>query len=166
MNAPRPFQEQRRLQVLRQHHILDTAPEEVFDEIVEAASNECGMPMAAFTLLDAERLWLKAFVGLDVQEIKRSTALCSHVVANGSILVVEDLSLDERFRKNPLVVKEQGFGFYAGFPIRAKTREVLGTLCVFDYVARQLPWSSYRQLKRLAARLEALLANRQTMSTH
>ncbi len=166
MKAPRPFQEQRRLQVLRQYQILDTPPETRFDDIVQAACSECAMPMAAFALLDAERLWLKSSVGLHVKEIERSLAICSHTVANGAALVVENLNLDERFRANPLVTDDPGFGFYAGFPVRSKTHEVLGTLCVFDGEPRKLTWQSYQYLKQLASRIEVLLNARQTMSTH
>ncbi len=164
MTAPRPFQEQRRLQVLRQYQILDTPPEARIDDIVREAAAYCDSPVAAFSIADKERLWFKSIIGMSVSELSRAETFCAHAVATCAPLVVEDALADERFRDTPLVAGPPYFRFYAGIPIKANTGEPLGALFVMDDVAHELPWDQFQYLKKLAAQLEVYIDDRRTKS--
>lgn len=125
-----------RLATLADYQILDTAPEPQFDEIAKAASLACGTPIALISLVDEARQWFKAKVGLAANETPLSQSVCAHAVAEGSTLVIPDLSVDARTASNPLVTAKDGIRFYAGVPLITADGHVLGTLCVVDTLAR------------------------------
>ena len=142
-----------RLESLAEYAILDTAPEEFFDQIALAASLVAGTPMAAITLLDAERQWFKARVGLDLDETPRSQAFCNHTIEGDEPLVIPDTTVDGRFATNPLVVSGPRIRFYAGFPLVAESGARVGALCVLSDGTHGL---TEKQMKILAALAESV----------
>ena len=157
MEPPVPYNEVERLQVLNDYHILDTPPEERFDAIVREAASRCNAPIALFSLVDENRQWFKSRVGLDVQETDRALSFCAHAVANDAPLVIGDTLKDSRFVNNELVVGHPYIRFYAGIPVRANSKEPLGTLCIIDSSPRSLPWEDFRLMQRLALQIESQL---------
>ena len=107
MNAPLPENEARRLSALRDLEILDTAPEEAFDEIAALAASICQAPVALISLVDEDRQWFKSRIGLPAAEMPRTIAFCDHTILEPDLLVVPDAAADPRFADNPLVT-EQG----------------------------------------------------------
>ncbi len=138
MKAPLPDTESTRLEILRQHHILDTAPEEAFDDLTALASQVCGAPISFISLMDEERQWFKSKVGLKITEISRDIAFCAHTILQPGLMVIRDATTDERFADNPLVIEDPRVRFYAGAPLISPEGEMLGTLCVLDLKARDL----------------------------
>ena len=136
--APIPTDDQRRLQALHEMLILDTPPEERFDRVVRFAADEFDMPIVLVSLVDAERQWFKARVGLDVCETDRGSSFCGHAIARPQVLVVEDAYEDERFHDNPLVVGAPHIRFYAGATLQLPGGEIVGTLCMIDRRPRTL----------------------------
>lgn len=130
--APRPHDEDQRLQALRAMLILDTPPEERFDRIVRFAADEFDVPMALISLVDDDRQWFKARVGLEACQTGREESFCAHAVHDRATLLVPDALRDERFHDNPLVVGGPHIRFYAGAPLTLKSGAVVGTLCVLD----------------------------------
>lgn len=125
-------QESTRLKVLRSFNILDSPAEDVFDIICDLASNALKCPISAVSLIDEDRQWFKASVGLAQNEIPRNVAFCAHTIMTKEPLVVLDTYTDERFAKNPLVTGAANIRFYAGAPIVSSSGQVLGTVFVFD----------------------------------
>jgi hypothetical protein len=121
-----------RLDALRGFEIMDTPTEDVFDIICDLASNALKTPIAAVSLLDEDREWFKASVGLAQNEVPRSVSFCAHAVMSKEPMVVLDTLLDKRFAKNPLVTGAAKIRFYAGAPIVTPTGQILGTVFVFD----------------------------------
>src|SRR3954467_4643485 len=114
MQAPLPDNETDRLAALYGLDILDSAPEQDFDDIVALASNVCGTPMSLVTLVDTDRQWFKARVGTGAVETDREISFCSHAILGRDLLVVPDATMDPRFADNPTVTCDDGVRFYAG----------------------------------------------------
>ena len=159
-----PFNESARLEALRQYQILDTPPEDRFDAIVQEAAMRFKAPIALFTLIDENRVWFKARIGVNIEETDRASSFCAHTVAIDAPLVVEDTSKHERFADNPLVVGYPRIAFYAGVPVRSLSRAPLGAFCIIDEAARTFPWPDFVVLNDFASRIEAQLEARHAES--
>ena len=159
--APLPYNEPKRLDALRALLVLDTDPEPVFDSIAKMAAEICGTPIALLSLVDDQRQWFKANVGLHgVTETPRELAFCAHVILRESVFEVHDASHDSRFADNPLVTGDPKIRFYAGAPLVLPGGERVGTLCVIDQHARQLNHTQLRMLDSLALVASNALAMR------
>jgi two-component system, cell cycle sensor histidine kinase and response regulator CckA len=151
MNASLPLTEKKRLKVLWQYEILDTVPEEVFDDLTELAARICEAPVALITLVDEDRQWFKSKVGISVSETSRDISFCSHAIKQEGLFIIPDATLDVRFARNPLVVSDPKIRFYAGAPLITPDGYALGTLCIIDKVPRELR-PEQRQALRVLAR--------------
>ena len=140
-----------RLARLHELHILDTAREPLFDSIVNMASAACESPIALITLIDADRQWFKADVGLGgLSETPREFAFCAHTIQGDGLMEVPDARDDARFAANPFVRDDPGVRFYAGAPLTLPCGERVGSLCVIDRHARRLTGAQRRTLLSLA----------------
>ena len=143
--------ERERLSQLGAYKILDTDPEEAFDDLVQVAARVCRTPIALVSLVDEERQWFKARVGVDAPETLRSMAFCAHaIVDQHDIMVVENALEDERFSNNPLVTDDPRVVFYAGAALITPAGLPMGTLCVIDNRPRELSEEDLDTLRRLA----------------
>jgi anti-sigma regulatory factor (Ser/Thr protein kinase) len=149
--------EAQRLETLQKYQILDTEPELAFDDLALLASHICATPMAAISLVDEDRQWFKARVGIDVQQTPRAISFCTHAIKQRGIFVVPDASKDERLRHNPQVAGDPHIRFYAGAPLIAREGHALGTLCVVDRRPRQLTPPQAEALAALQRQVEAQL---------
>jgi GAF domain-containing protein len=138
MSTPIPLTEVKRLKVLWQYDVLDTVPEEVFDDLTELAARICEAPIAMITLVDEKRQWFKSKIGVTVNETSRDISFCAHAIMQPDLFIVPDATKDERFAKSPLVVSEPHIRFYAGAPLITPDGYALGTLCIIDKVPREL----------------------------
>lgn len=155
MKAALPDNETDRLAALYALDILDSAPEQDFDDIVNLASNVCGTPMALVTLVDTDRQWFKARVGTDLTETSRDMSFCAHAILGRDLLVVPDTTKDARFADNPTVQGDGGIRFYAGAPLVTTEGFALGTLCVVDREPRTLDVEQLQALRALARQVTA-----------
>ncbi len=156
MNAPLPPNETARLQALRRYQILDTLEEQAFNDITMLASFICDAPMAVISLVDSERQWFKSRVGVQATETPREHAFCAHAILKPEeVLVVGDAMADTRFSGNPLVTGDPHIRFYVGAPLITPQGDALGTICVMDRVARELPKDNIDALRALARQVIA-----------
>ena len=164
MKAPIPENEPARLESLRQFKVLDTEPEEAFDDITRLASYICQTPTALITFVDADRQWFKSRVNCIPQETSRDMSFCAHAILQPGQMVVRDTLDDERFRDNPFVLSEPYIRFYAGSPLTSAEGFKLGTLCVLDNVPRVLFSDQADALQMLSNQVTALLGMRRTVA--
>lgn len=139
MQAPsKPANESARLEALRAYRLLDTQSEQPFDDIVKEVARLLNMPIALVSLVDDERQWFKAKVGIDACETSRDVSFCGHAILSPGVMVVKDATKDPRFADNPLVTGPPHIRFYAGAPLVDAYGMLLGTLCVVDTKPRGL----------------------------
>lgn len=130
--APIPASDAERLRALRELLILDTPPEERFDRIVEFAASEFDVPIVLISLVDEQRQWFKARVGVQACETSRDISFCGHAIVHSTLFEVGDATLDPRFADNPLVIGAPFIRFYIGAPLMLPSGATLGTLCLID----------------------------------
>ena len=140
-----------RLAALEDCHVLDTSPEELFDQTARLAAYLCGTPIGLIGFIDATRQWFKSRVGWDYPEIPREDSICGQTILQRDLLVIADTAMDERFFNGPMVTRA-GIRFYAGAPLLTKEGYALGTLCVMDRLPRELP-AAHRDALLILARL-------------
>lgn len=149
--------EPERIAALHELQILDTPPEEDFDDIVELASQICDAPLCAITFQDKDRFWFKAKLGFDATETPRENSLCSYAVPHNNISVIWDCLSDDRIKENPFVKPEDGVRFFAGVQLVTDEGHYLGHLCVMDRKARELTDKQISGLHILAKQVVILL---------
>jgi|GEM_PF-3266183 len=163
---PIPANEDDRLVALDRYQILDTLPEQEYDDLTQLAADICGTPIALISLIDRDRQWFKSRVGIDATETSRDISFCGHAVAANETLYVPDATQDPRFSDNPLVAGDPNIRFYTGVPLRTPDDFVLGTLCVIDVQQRELTSQQIKQLEALSrlviSQLELRRYNNQT----
>ena len=156
--------ERERLEALRATEILDTPPEADFDALTRIAAAVCATPIAVVSLVDAHREWFKSKVGLAASEVPRDAALGVHAMGEPDLLVVPDTRADERFADNPLVRRDPSLRFYAAAPLRTADGHAIGTLCVIDYVPRQLTREQRSALRDLGEQATAQIELRRSVA--
>src|ERR1043165_3830468 len=149
MNAPIPRNDKQRLHVRWQYDVLDTMPEEVFDDLTELAARICEAPIALITLVAEDRQWFKSKVGVTLTETSRDISFCGHAIAQSDLFIVPDATQDERFASNPLVTSDPQIRFYAGAPLISPDGPALAPLCVIDRVPPKLPPDQQRPRRAL-----------------
>ncbi|MCA3693750.1 ATP-binding protein [Aquidulcibacter sp.] len=150
MAAPKPHNEAQRLAELVDFAVLDTLPDPSLDVIVALASSILDVPIALVSLVDAERQWFKARVGLDACETDRESAFCAHAILDDEPLIVPNALEDPRFATNPLVVGDPKIRAYFGFPLIVGPDLRLGTLCAIDQKPRSITPAQIQHMKALA----------------
>ena len=138
---------------LKSYDVLDTLPEQEFDDLVRIAAEICDTPIALISLVDDRRQWFKARLGLEAGETPRAVAFCHHAIQRPEeVMVVEDATRDDRFENNPLVTGHPDIRFYAGAPLTTRDGHCLGTICVIDTEARRLEQDARLALEALGRR--------------
>ena len=152
-----------RVAALEKYAILDSEPEQAFDDLTQLASYVCNTPIALISLVDEDRQWFKSKIGIQVCETPRQVAFCSVAIQQPDVMVVPDTLQDERFRDNPLVVSEPRIRFYAGAPLINEDGYALGTLCVIDQRPRQISQEQKEALQALSRLVLAQLEFRRNL---
>ncbi len=153
----RPANEIQRLCALKEYRVLDTPPEEKFDDLTRLASQICEVPIALISLVESHRQWFKSKVGVTVQESLRNGAFCAHTILQSDLFIVPDARDDIRFLDNPFVIEPPNIRFYAGAPLQNSEGYTLGSLCILDIVPRDLTEQQKDALRVLSRQVVAQL---------
>jgi signal transduction histidine kinase len=160
ITPPIPDNEHLRQAAVEKYRLLDTMPEESYDNITSIISTICDAPISLITLIDKNRTFIKSRNGLDMSESPRDTSFCGHAIAgNEEVMIVPDAREDKRFKGNPLVAGFKAI-FYAGAPLIDKNGYKLGTLCVYDHQPRTLTEKQIDALKAMAKQVMSLFEER------
>ena len=158
--APEPSNEADRLAALHRLDLLDQPPLPQLEDIVDIASSMFSTPIALVSLIDAERQWFAASVGLEAPETPRCDAFCAHSILEPPVFVVPDATMDHRFAGNPLVTGAPDIRFYAGAVVRSPDGLPIGTLCVIDRFPREFSDVHRANLRGLAGDVERHILDR------
>lgn len=154
-----PKDELQRQQAVDKYNLLDTMPEERYDNITSIIAAICDAPIALITLLDKERSFIKSGYGTQLSESPRSLSFCGHAILENDVMIVKDARLDVRFQ-NSVVVTEMNAVFYAGAQLIDSNGYKLGTLCVYDHIPRELSPSQLKALNAMAQQVMHLFEER------
>jgi len=154
-------QEHERLSDLYALDVLDTPIEQEYNDLVALASEIAGMPISLITLIDLNRQWVKARVGIEVEETSRDVAFCDHAIRSNEPCIVHDTLNDPRFAENPFVTDDPNLRFYAGFPLITSKGNRVGALCILDRAPGSLDEKQIRALTTLAKQVIKLFELRQ-----
>ena len=159
VRPPIPENEEQRLIALEKYRILDTLPEEDYDNITQLASLICETPISTITFLDAKRDYLKSSLGLPAGPPgERDLSFCAHAINNpGELMIVPDTRLDQRFADHPFVIGEPHVIFYSGIPLVTEDGFALGALCVVDHKPHQITQAQQNALRSLGKQVTRLL---------
>lgn len=140
-----------RIEELQRHGLPDTKPEAEYDRVVELARVLFEAPISAVTLIDRDRQWFKAKVGLEAEHTPREDSFCTHAIRQDEVFVVPDAREDARFAASPLVVGPPYIRFYAGAQLRSRQGTNLGAVCVISPEPREgFSEADQRKLETLA----------------
>jgi len=143
-----PEVEAARLEALLRYRILDSPPEQVFDDLVDLAATVCYTPVAAIALVAEQRVWLKAKRGVAFSEFPRDSSLAAEALQHSDVFLVRDAVIEERYRDSAVVVA--GFRFFAGMPLISPEGHAVGAVCVLDKRPRDLSGEQKDALRALA----------------
>jgi PAS domain S-box-containing protein len=155
-----------RLKALEQYAIMDTEPEESFDELTRLAARICDVPVATISLVDASRQWYKSKVGMDMIETPRDVAFCNYTIQEKGILIIPDAAKDPRFATNPYVLGNPNVRFYAGFPLKSREGYGIGSLCAVDVKPRVLTPDQIHAFEVLGRQAVSQLELRRRLREH
>jgi len=158
-----PEVESKRTEALLDYQVLDTAPEDSFDDLTCLAAYICQTPIAAISLTDRKRQWYKSKMGFISQEEPRDITFCAYTILQKELLVVQDTLTDDRFATNPFVMGAPYIRFYAGVPLINLDGLVIGTLCVLDHVPRILSSEQQEALRIVAFQVVTQLELRRNL---
>ncbi|GGG99809.1 sensor histidine kinase [Mucilaginibacter phyllosphaerae] len=162
---PIPENESERLVALASYNIIDTVPEEDFEDLTLLASQICQTSVALITLLDDKRQWFKSVVGTHLKETPKEQAFCAHTITqNADLMEINDARQDDRFSSNPLVTGDPNIVFYAGVPLINNEGYALGSLCVIDTTSKQLTEEQKKSLKILGKQVVAQMELRKKLT--
>ena len=148
--------EKARQESLEKYEILDTSKEKNLDDLTQLAAQVFSVPIVAISLIDKDRQWFKSSVGLGISQTERCISFCTHTIEQSEILIIENATQDERFKRNPLVTGELGIRFYAGTPLFDAEGVALGSLCIIDKVPRKLTTQQAHILESFGKHVMAL----------
>ena len=154
-----PLNEKQRLKSLKDLNIIDSLPEDNYDNITKLASFICDTPIALISFIGEDYQYFKSKVGADLKANKRELSFCGHAILEPDTLFeVSNSAIDDRFKDNPFAIADNNaVRFYAGVPIKDKGGMALGTLCVIDSKEKHLNEDQKFALKALAEQVESLL---------
>ncbi|WP_040264166.1 sensor domain-containing diguanylate cyclase [Pseudomonas massiliensis] len=156
--APLHPQENERQQALDELEVLDTPADPYMESLVRLARDLFKVEQVLISLVDRDRQWFKARVGLQACSTSRDASFCAHAILDPQkTLVVPDARQDERFADNPLVIGAPNIRFYAGHPLVAASGLPVGTLCLLSSSARRLAADEESRLRDLAQLVEGYL---------
>jgi diguanylate cyclase (GGDEF)-like protein len=159
--APRPFNEDERQSAVDETNIVNAPADPVLQAICAAGARLFDAPMAALSIIDRDRQWFAARVGLDATETSRAISFCAHTILTpDQLMVVPDATQDRRFAGSPVVQDEPGVRFYAGAPVIGPNGQPIGALCVVDKRPRggDLPLEELARLAEQAGQVIAELS--------
>ncbi|RUT72117.1 response regulator [Flavobacterium cupreum] len=153
MNNPQqpiPHNETERLAALRRYNILDTLPEDAFDDATRLVSYICGVPIAHISFIDENRQWFKSEIGIGVSELPREITFCRYTIMESEMLEIPDTHSNEIFKDDPNVTDGFKVRFYAGVPLTTPDGYNIGTICAVDHVTKKLDESQRNALNIVA----------------
>jgi len=156
--------EQARLEALSRYQILDTEPEQAYDNLARLAAFICGTSIALVNFIDENRQWFKAKLGVDVPEVPRTFGLSYLCLERKDIVVIKDTLKHEQYAANPAVTGYPHVRFYAGVPLISPDGQIIGTLCAIDPAPRELNQQQIEALLALGRQVISQLELRRNLA--
>ena len=134
--------------------LLDSEPEQRYDRLTKLCARLFNVEISLISLIDEDRQWIKSSQGFSQRQTERSVAFCNQTIAQEDIFVVPDTLQDKQYANNIMVTSAPYVRFYAGCPIRARSGEKLGALCLKHPQPRHFSDLDKQLLKQLTEMVE------------
>jgi len=159
-------EESDRIKALHAFNILDTAPENEFDNLTKLAALICGVPISVINMVDENRIWIKSALnlGYDVSEVPRNSTFTEYTILGDGVFEIPDASLDERFSNSPAVIGTPFIRYYAGAPLVDENGFKIGAICIYDLQPKQLTTEQKEGLETIAKEIMTHLSLRKSVS--
>jgi|GEM_PF-709522 len=136
---------------------LELSKKQELQDIVELAAELCGTPTALISMIDNDTQFIKFKRGFDADTTARRDAICNLVIDDFKLLIIPDLSSDNRFMNDPVLKGNHDIRFYAGVPLTTSDGHNLGSLCVLDSIPHTLSVTQQKMLHILSKQVIQLL---------
>ncbi len=122
-----------------------------YNFITDMATEVCKAKISFIKLNETEKKFSPSLHGIKLKHIAKDLKLFkSPVNCMNKILIVEDITKDNRFLKNPILCNDLQIIFYAEIPLIQENGIVLGSLHVMDYESKKLTPQQVHLLEILA----------------
>ena len=157
--APRPANEDRRVQAVIKTGLIDTPDNEIFQVYCDLAKDITGFDSAKFSLFDADVQCGIAYTGEKDFEVgergkRHKNNICSYVLLDTKPLLMEDISKDPIWKNHPKALdgSMEWYG-YAGFPVINKDNFALGTLCMLHKTPKALNQNQVELIEKITSNM-------------
>lgn len=145
-----PFNEKLRRAALKEYNIIDSGPDEDYENLCFLAAAMCNVPVAKISVVDRERIWNKSVYGAELQVIDRKYSFCDHTIHSDSSITILKRSEDPDIFKLAKNVYQREYNFYAGVPLHNPNGHAIAVFCIFDTEEKVLSKTQIKSLKALA----------------
>ena len=144
-----PDPESERQDALDRTRLLLSGSNPRLDRLLRSARDLFGISGAAVTLVDGERVVMKASIGMPSDDVPRSVAPCDRTIRQNGAFVIGDLKGEK--------IAKDGWRFYAGHPLESPDGYRIGALCLLDTRTHEPLTVDRIALAEVAARIESEL---------
>ncbi|QJW54123.1 putative signaling protein [Serratia plymuthica] len=109
---------------------LDTSHNDAIHNVLDLTCRLLQVPGCFICLYGSKKIWLKAQINTELQDIDFNSPLFNFVRLSGKPLICKDTQRDKRFASDPMVTGPAAIRHYIAMPLRTREGYIIGALCI------------------------------------